>query len=87
MIITFKVSVGTLLQANGQVGDSQVGRGARQTTVLSGSGASLARLVARPANAAFIRETSGWTAADASAEKQISRCVKRECIFFVVCGK
>lgn len=67
-MITFKVSVGALLQADRQVSDSQMGRSARQTAVLSGPGTRLARLVARPTDAALVREATGRTAADASAE-------------------
>jgi len=69
-IITFKVSVRALLQANGQIGNPQVSGGACQTAILSSSSTGLARLVAWPAHAALVRETAGWTTTDTSAENK-----------------
>jgi len=69
-IITFKVSVRALLQANGQIGNPQVSGSARQTAVLSGSSTGLARLVTWPAHAALVRETARRTTTDTSAENK-----------------
>lgn len=70
LILTLYVALGTLAQADGQVGDAQVGGRAGQAGVLAGSGAGLAGLVARPAGAVLAGEAARRTAAHARTARQ-----------------
>lgn len=63
VVVIFIVSIRADLQAHGQIGNVQMGRGAGQTTILAGSGARFAGLVARPANATLVGEASRRTPA------------------------
>lgn len=58
VVVILIVSVRADLQAYGQIGNIEMSRGAGQTTILSGSGARFAGLVARPANTALVGEAS-----------------------------
>lgn len=71
IIIIFIVTIRADLQANGQIDDVQMGRSASQTTVLSGAGTCLARLMARPANTTLIREASWGTPAYTSIVQSV----------------
>lgn len=61
VVVILVVAIRADLQADGQIGNVEMGRGARQTTILSGSGARFAGLMARPANAALIGEAPRGT--------------------------
>lgn len=71
--LTLVISVGTDLEADGQVGDVQMGGGACQATVLAGAGTRLTGLVAGPTDAALVREAARRTTAYASAAKRWQR--------------
>lgn len=67
LTLTLYVALGTLAQADGQVGDAQVGGRAGQAGVLAGPRAGLAGLVARPTGAVLAGEAARRTAAHARA--------------------
>lgn len=64
VVVIFIVPIWANLQADGQIGNVQMGRGTGQTTILAGSSARFAGFVARPTNATLIGETSRWAATD-----------------------
>lgn len=66
-VLTFIVPIWADLQADGQIGNVQMGRSTGQTTILAGSSARFAGFVARPANATLIGKTPRWAATDTGA--------------------
>lgn len=79
IFLTFEVAVWALLQADGQVRDAEVGRGARQTRVLSGAGARLAGLVAGQAGGVLGEVAPRGAARDAGtvrAKRAIIVCAR-----------
>lgn len=66
----FIVAFWTLLKADRQIGDSKMSGRARETGVLACARANLTRFVARPTDAALVREAPGWTATDTCARKK-----------------
>lgn len=61
IIVIFVVSLWANLQTDGQIGNVQMGRGARQTAVLAGAGTRFTRLMTGPADTSLVREASWWT--------------------------
>jgi hypothetical protein len=64
---TFIISFGALLEADGKISDEQMSGGARETAVLACACTGFARIVARPAHAALVREAAGRTSAHTRA--------------------
>lgn len=65
--LTFVISFWTLLQAHGEISDSQVSRCAREARVLASPGTDFAWFMARPTHATLIREAPWWTSTHARA--------------------
>lgn len=67
VILTFVVSIGTHLHANGQIDNMQMGRCASETRILASTSARFARFMACPADTFLIWETAWRTSAHTCA--------------------